>query len=108
MAEGVCIERQTNRPDAMRAAADIAARGARGEIPVLVYPSPPSPPRDEVVEALRELTKAFVNEFGSGEYEPDDSSVYVGHPDGEGITFGMLRRARRALSSIGMGGENNV
>ncbi len=51
--------------------------------------------------ALRELTDACIAEFGDGETAPrelDDSSVYAGAPDGHGITFGMLRRARAVLS----------
>jgi hypothetical protein len=55
----------------------------------------------ELEAALRELTDACIAEFGDGEKaprEPDESSVYAGVPDGQGITFGMLRRARAALS----------
>lgn len=53
--------------------------------------------------ALRELTDACLAEFGDGEAaprEPDDSSVYAGVPNGQGITFGMLRRARAVLAEI--------
>lgn len=55
----------------------------------------------ELEAALRELANACISEFGDGTdtNEPDDGSVYVGYPDGTGITFGMLRRARAALSS---------
>lgn len=55
----------------------------------------------ELETALRELTDACLAEFGDGETaprEPDDSSVYAGVPNGHGITFGMLRRARAVLA----------
>jgi hypothetical protein len=55
----------------------------------------------ELEAALRELSDACIAEFGDGEdapREPDDSSVFAGVPDGQGITFGMLRRARAALA----------
>lgn len=57
----------------------------------------------ELEAALRELTDACLAEFGDGEAaprEPDDSSVYAGVPNGQGITFGMLRRARAVLAEI--------
>lgn len=43
MAEGVKIERQPDLASAMRAAARLAARGSRGEVPVLVLRSNPQP-----------------------------------------------------------------
>lgn len=55
----------------------------------------------ELETALRELTDACLAEFGDGETaprEPDDSSVYAGVPNGQGITFGMLRRALAVLA----------
>ena len=53
--------------------------------------------------ALLDLTNACITEFGDGTepppFEPDESSVFAGVPDGGGITFGHLRRARAALES---------
>lgn len=57
--------------------------------------------RQKIEASLREFVDAFAEEFGDGESaprEPDESSVYAGVPDGTGFTFGMLRRARAALS----------
>lgn len=57
--------------------------------------------RQKIEAALRELVDACIAEFGDGEEaprEPDESSVYAGVPDGQGITFGMLRRARAVLA----------
>ena len=53
----------------------------------------------ELDAALQELTDACIAEFGDGEIEGkrDESSVFEDAPDGVGITYGMLRRARAAL-----------
>lgn len=48
-------------------------------------------------DAIRPLIKTLIKEFGDGAGEPDEASVYVGVPDGEGLTFGMLRKAWSAL-----------
>ena len=39
MAEGVCIEKQTDLSSAMKEASRLASRGPNGEVPVLVYAS---------------------------------------------------------------------
>ena len=52
----------------------------------------------ELEAALRPLARACSTEFGIDETEPDDSSVYAGGIDGQGITFGLIRNA---LSSLG-------
>lgn len=54
----------------------------------------------EMRKALEELTTTCLAEFGEGENEPDNSSVFVGE-DNESITFGMLRRARSILERTG-------
>ena len=56
-------------------------------------------------EALEELANACFDEFcgdtteDGDDREPDDSNVYAGERDGEGITFGKIRRARAALAA---------
>ena len=54
---------------------------------------------EQLEGALRELAVACQEEFGDGmaDDEPDESSVFAGIPDGEGITFGMIRRALAVL-----------
>ena len=54
----------------------------------------------EMRKALEELTTTCLAEFGEGENEPDNSSVFVGE-DNDSITFGMLRRARSILERTG-------
>lgn len=62
-------------------------------------------PRDnriaELEAALRPLAEACLADMGDGRDtgEPDDGSVYAGVPDGQGITFGMIRRAMAALAN---------
>lgn len=55
----------------------------------------------ELESALRALTMACLEDFGSG-YEHganhrDEESVYAGVPDNDGITYGMIRNAARVL-----------
>ena len=51
--------------------------------------------------ALRALTVACLDDFGSGYADganhTDEESVYAGIPDGEGITYGMIRNACKLL-----------
>lgn len=54
----------------------------------------------ELEAALRPLARAFSTEFGTGDDEPDDSNVFAGEIDGQGITFGLIRNALRALGEL--------
>lgn len=51
--------------------------------------------------ALRALTVACLDDFSAGYNEDvthrDEESVYTGVPDGEGITYGMIRNACKLL-----------
>lgn len=55
----------------------------------------------ELERALRPLARACCTEFGLGDGEPDDASVYV---EDEAaipvITFGIIRNALRALGEL--------
>lgn len=56
---------------------------------------------DDLEAALRPLAEACLAEMGDGRDadEPDDGNVFAGEPDGQGITFGMIRRAMAALEN---------
>lgn len=51
----------------------------------------------ELEAALRPLALAAIKEFGDGANGPDDASVDPDAPAGQGITFGMLRKAWAAI-----------
>ena len=51
----------------------------------------------EMERVLRDLAVECAKEFGMGGADPDCSSVYAGVPDGQGITWGHLRRAFAVL-----------
>ena len=54
----------------------------------------------EIEAALRPLARACCTEFGVGNGEPDNASVYVGDDDDPVITFGLIRNALRVLGEL--------
>ncbi len=64
---------------------------------------PPSPPRDEVVEALRELLTATIADCGDPDDFPSDDGGVATYSDGREtvVTFAIIRRARAALAGLG-------
>jgi hypothetical protein len=52
----------------------------------------------ELYEALNELLRASIKDYGLSDDDGDDEPVAMSSSGGVAVTFGMLRRARSALS----------